>query len=177
MHGGISNRLESLSQINDEYRFDEPPKEECLMNDLLWADPMQDKDNPLTSDQIFNYSRKNSVKFGWPLLKKFLETENLKGIVRAHEEQLDGYKFHMWNGENNDPPCITVFSVPDYCNHHNRGAILLINPGSKNVIKTFDEAKYQMYHIGNARKLGLDNGIKTFFPCLIAYLVEAVAHL
>ena len=83
----------------------------------------------------------------------------------------------MWNGENNDPPCITVFSVPDYCKHNNRGAILSINPGSKNIMKIFDEAKYQMYHIGNARKLGLDNGIKTFFPCFVAHLVEAVAHL
>jgi len=87
------------------------------MNDLLWADPMKDHDNPLTKGQMYNHSRTTSVKFGWPVLKTLLDGENLKGIVRAHEESLDGYKFSMWNGLNSDPPCITVFSAPNYCGH------------------------------------------------------------
>ena len=144
------------------------------MNDLLWADPMQDEDNPLTSEQIFNSSRGSSVKFGWPLLKKLLEAENLKGVLRGHEEQYEGFKFNMWNGEKNDPPCITVFSVPHYCGHNNRGAVFSINPSTKNIMKTYAKAEYQMHHIGNARKVGLDNGITFFFRCLELDLREIV---
>ena len=42
---------------------------------------------------------------------------------------------HYWAGEdeegnNLDPPCITIFSAPNYCGHRNPGSILVT--GSKN---------------------------------------------
>ena len=46
----------------------------------------------------FNESRATSVKFGWGVLSELLEAEKLKALVRAHEEEGDGYKLHMWNG-------------------------------------------------------------------------------
>lgn len=39
MHGGISEKLESVDCINLIDRKHEPPGEDCLMTDLLWADP------------------------------------------------------------------------------------------------------------------------------------------
>ena len=102
---------------------------DCLMNDLLWADPVADKDSPLTTGQVFNETRKTSVKFGLPVLQHLLDTEGLKTLVRAHQEQVDGYKFYRWRGEAEDPSCITIFSAPNYCKHKNKGSIMQVTPG------------------------------------------------
>ena len=39
MHGGISDNVPSVDAINQVDRKMEPPEEDCLMSDLLWADP------------------------------------------------------------------------------------------------------------------------------------------
>ena len=39
MHGGISDELKSTEGINSIDRKREPPEHECLLSDLLWADP------------------------------------------------------------------------------------------------------------------------------------------
>ena len=31
----------------------------------------------------------------------------------------------MWAGTNEDPPCITIFSAPNYCEHENPASILI----------------------------------------------------
>ena len=113
VHGGISSRLQSLKSVNEIERFQEPGDEENLFNDLLWADPMKMK-------ETFNHSEKPndrgiSVLFGWAVLEAFLEANMLRALVRAHEQKDDGFKLHMWRGESDDPPCITIFSAPNYC--------------------------------------------------------------
>ena len=40
LHGGVSERFKNLDQINQIQRYQEPP-DECLMNDILWADPIR----------------------------------------------------------------------------------------------------------------------------------------
>ena len=37
----------------------------------------------------------------------------------------EGYKFHTWDGPNEFPPCITVFSAPDYSGSGNNAAVLI----------------------------------------------------
>lgn len=43
-----------------------------MFNDLLWADPLKTR-LALHETEMFNEDRGISVKFGWPLLKSFLE--------------------------------------------------------------------------------------------------------
>ena len=41
VHGGMSSRLQTIEQINEEIdRRLEPGDVDCLFNDLLWADPL-----------------------------------------------------------------------------------------------------------------------------------------
>ena len=111
MHGGISAELTSLSAINKIDRRQEPP-DDGLLCDLLWADPAEAKH--CGKDYTFNEKRQISFIFGKRPVMKFLEKEKLKCIVRAHEMKQKGYKFHLWNGKDEFPPVITVFSAPNY---------------------------------------------------------------
>ena len=43
LHGGISEHFKSFKELNEIKRDQEPPVD-CLMNDLLWADPMGEKE-------------------------------------------------------------------------------------------------------------------------------------
>ena len=79
----------------------------------------------------FNSSRATSVKFGWAVLEELLRAEKLRALVRAHEEEGDGFKFHMWDKKKDDPACITIFSAPNYCNHENNAAVFLVCPEEK----------------------------------------------
>ena len=35
---------------------------------------------------------------------------------------MEGYKLHQWNGEEEFPPVITLFSAPNYCDIYNNKA-------------------------------------------------------
>ena len=87
-----------------------------------------------------------SVFFGWSILKAFLEKNQLKTLIRAHEQKDDGFKLHMWAGEDEDPPCITIFSAPNYCQHKNPGSILVTeHQGEKARILTYDQYKHNYF--------------------------------
>ena len=62
MHGGISERLTSIEDIQNIDRKREPPEEESLLSDLLWADPAGNKETE--NDYVFNEKRSVSVIFG-----------------------------------------------------------------------------------------------------------------
>ena len=51
---------------------------------------------------------------------------------------------HCWNGKDNFPPVITVFSAPNYSNSGNDGAVLVIN-GDEFRIETFYEQEQQPF--------------------------------
>ena len=92
MHGGISEALKSIEDINKIDRKQEPPQEDCLLADLLWADPAG---NRMTeNDYLFNEKRSVSCIFGKRPANKLLSKSNLKAIIRAHECKQRGYKFH-----------------------------------------------------------------------------------
>ena len=101
--------------------------------------------------ETFNSSEKPndrgiSVLFGWAVLESFLETNRLRAVVRAHEQKDDGFKLHMWRGEQDDPPCITIFSAPNYCQHRNPGAILYTNnQGDKARIYTYNQFQHNYF--------------------------------
>merc|ERR1712048_352335 len=107
-------------------RFREVPREGPFC-DLLWADPADeyddDEDVELTTWFSYNETRQCSYIFGIDAVKQFLRRNNLTAIVRAHEAQVDGYKFCMINGK--IPRVVTIFSAPNYCDvYKNKGACL-----------------------------------------------------
>ena len=117
----------------------EVPDEDCLFSDLLWADPAED--DQVDNDYAFNYERNISVFFGKKPTNEFLQREGLKAIVRAHECQYDGFKAHLWNGEDKPAPVITLFSAPNYSQSNNAGAILKTDGRSLNV-HHYEETAY-----------------------------------
>ena len=82
MHGGISPELEAKTDIDDVNRFIEPPLKGFLC-DLLWSDPMDDRD---ARKMRFgpNPQRECSVKFGLEPVKQILRTNNFISVIRAH---------------------------------------------------------------------------------------------
>ena len=94
-----------------------------------------------------NEARGISVKFGQPLLQRLLDKSQYRGLIRAHEQKDAGYKLHMWNGLDKDPPCITIFSAPNYCNHDNSGTVFVTGPSIQSKILTFREALHKVYHL------------------------------
>ena len=112
----------------------EPP-DDTLLADLLWADPASGR-KALTINYEDNNERGISCYFGRTPLKALLKKEKLRAIVRAHQVKQSGYKFHTWDGPNEFPPCITVFSAPGYCNSDNDAAVM-ISDGDKVDLRTF----------------------------------------
>lgn len=132
MHGGISPELSTKSDIDTINRHIEPPLHGFLC-DLLWADPMEDKEARKMRFSK-NTQRECSVKFGLEPVKEVLKKNNYISIIRAHQVQPDGYKMHRWGGNQAFPSVITVFSAPNYCNeYHNKGAVILIENDKMNI--------------------------------------------
>ena len=71
MHGGVSKILTSLSAIDRIDRKLEPPDEESLLNDLLWADPAED--DKIDIDSAPNEKRGLAIFFGKNLVNSFLK--------------------------------------------------------------------------------------------------------
>lgn len=96
---------------------------EKLVVDILWSDPTEDdSEKGIVANEIRDpHGTGNIVKFGPDIVKKFLKTNNLTKIIRAHECVMDGYE-RFAGGD-----LITVFSATDYCGRHkNAGAVLII---------------------------------------------------
>lgn len=82
MHGGISPELKQKTDIDQVNRFIEPPLKGFLC-DLLWSDPMDDRDARKMRFSP-NPQRECSVKFGLDPVKEILRTNNFISVIRAH---------------------------------------------------------------------------------------------
>jgi serine/threonine-protein phosphatase 2B catalytic subunit len=122
VHGGISPGMASLSDLDKVYRRAEPAKE-GLICDLLWADPCE-KDGPFAHGFSKNAVRGCSYFYNNEAVKHFLDRNKLLSLIRAHEAQVEGFKFH-WPKSKGLPLAITIFSAPNYCDcYNNKGAII-----------------------------------------------------
>ena len=169
MHGGISHRLTSMEAINAIDRKMEPP-DETLLADLLWADPASDR----KADEMEYTENKNrgiSCVFGKKPLKKLLDRENLRAIVRGHEVKQEGYKFHTWEGEGTFPLVITIFSAPAYSNSDNDAAIM-ISDGDGLDIKTFSVRQDKPYALPEGQ-----DALSLFQPRLQGLVLDAVYNI
>ncbi|NON63160.1 metallophosphoesterase [Acidianus sp. RZ1] len=111
VHGGIARGLHSLDQVNAIQRPDVNPDNEIAF-EMLWNDPREELDG-----FVPNIRGEGTYFYGKDVTLKFIEDNNLLGIIRAHEVA-DGFRFEM------DNKVITVFSSRY---HGMRAGALLLN--------------------------------------------------
>jgi serine/threonine-protein phosphatase 4 catalytic subunit len=75
------------------------------------------------------------VIFGSKLVDRFLKTNNIEHIVRAHQLIMEGYKLHF------DKKLTTIWSAPNYCYRcGNVAAILELDENLNPSYKKFNAA-------------------------------------
>eukprot|EP01098_Paradermamoeba_levis_P000093 TRINITY_DN100_c0_g1_i1.p1 TRINITY_DN100_c0_g1~~TRINITY_DN100_c0_g1_i1.p1 ORF type:complete len:536 (-),score=144.12 TRINITY_DN100_c0_g1_i1:121-1641(-) len=135
MHGGLSPEIDNLEDIEIIDRFMEPPKTGPLC-DLIWSDPIEEGTaEGLTEEEldewfdvqfVENPTRGCGYIFGYAAAIQFCEDNNLISIIRAHEVQAEGYFLHYFLRDDREhPPCITIFSAPNYCDMYNNQAAVM----------------------------------------------------
>jgi len=155
-HGGLSPDISTLNDILDIDRKREIPREGPFC-DLLWADPFDENPKHLGNNEpdvhqaqqaptswfSYNDTRQCSYIFGIEATKQFLKRNGLTAIIRAHEAQVDGYKFNMTKGK--IPRVVTIFSAPNYCDvYKNKGACLQFNDNQLK-IRQFGSSPHPYY--------------------------------
>jgi len=143
IHGGISPNVTSLDQFERLDRFAEPGMNGFLC-DVLWADPIKDDFDDghqeslgdfLSIDYVSNPARGCSFRYGYSAIVSFLASNRLAAIIRAHEVQQEGYRYHFQTIAGGGkaqvrmmPPVITIFSAPNYLGKYaNLGAFLKVS--------------------------------------------------
>lgn len=53
-------------------------------------------------------------------------------LIRAHEVMQDGFNMYLWEGTENFPLAITIFSAPNYCGSYTNKAAIAISAGDDN---------------------------------------------
>ncbi len=115
VHGGLSPSLDTVDQIQDLQRVQEPPHE-GPMCDLMWSDPDDDIQGWGISARGAGYV------FGPDIADQFLYSNQLELIARSHQLAMEGYKYFFGQ------LLVTVWSAPNYCYRcGNVAAILTIN--------------------------------------------------
>lgn len=101
VHGGLSENIGMIDEINSIDRKCEPPTNGPYC-DLLWSDP----------DDIIGYApspRGAGCLFGGDVVAKFNQQNNIDLICRAHQLMMEGYSLMF------DNKLATVWSAPNYC--------------------------------------------------------------
>ncbi len=121
VHGGIPVDLEntsdpvSLEDLESKIKIKVPSYEQFddYMSALLWSDPKEHiVDYELHEDTGRNY-------FGESVFKKFMETNKLDLMVRAHEVLEEGYKFFF------NKKLVSLFSTSYYKNRKIGNAVIM----------------------------------------------------
>ena len=102
---------------------------------MLWSDPVDNETG--VSEVAYKHNEVRgtynkylkfpgcSYVYGQEAVRKFLNSNGLISVIRAHEAQLEGFKMHLWNGKSDFPAVITIFSAPNYCDvYNNKGAVI-----------------------------------------------------
>ncbi len=127
VHGGIAEGLSSVKQIKNIPKGEIDPSSPLIIQ-ILWNDPRENiKD--------FEPSiRGPGIKFfGKNVLKKFLEKNNLKIMIRSHEPPIKGYDIKF------DKKILTIFS----CRYYGiiPRAAIFYSPSRIKIIKINNENK------------------------------------
>jgi len=173
VHGGLSPELLSLKTINSISRVAEPPRE-GLLCDLLWSDPLEEKDQAKAKKGphfVHNKVRGCSYSYSFEGTIKFLTKNSLLSVIRAHEVQIDGYKMHKTNQATGFPSVITIFSAPNYCDvYNNKGAILKFDNSTLNILQY--NCSPHPYHLPNFMDV-----FSWSMPFLVEKVTEVLYHV
>lgn len=102
VHGGIAEGLMKIDEVKSIPKGEPSPKS-GIGFELLWNDPSEDVEWFAPS-----WRGGGAKIFGWRAFDNFMEKNNLKMLVRAHEPYPEGYG-ELFNGR-----LITVFSCRFY---------------------------------------------------------------
>lgn len=109
MHGGLSPHLQSLDQLRQLPRPQDPPNPSIGI-DLLWADP----DQWVKGWQA--NTRGVSYVFGQDVVADLCSRLDIDLVARAHQVVQDGYEFFA------SKKMVTIFSAPHYCGQFDNSA-------------------------------------------------------
>ena len=115
--------------IYDTYSIDIP--DAGLLCDLLWSDPQKDEfTGKAEAGEVWELNLRGvSYTFGEAVVEKFVDSQNLDLIVRAHQVVEDGYEFFC------NRKLVTIFSAPRYCNaFDNVGGVMSV---TENLVCSF----------------------------------------
>lgn len=114
VHGGLfSDPSVTVNDIQRMNRVGQPP-ESGPLNDILWADPMEDSG-------IAPSPRGGTILFGPDVTESFLKRNGLEVVIRSHQVMDNGYGIHQGG------KCVTIFSAPNYIGRvGNKGAICYV---------------------------------------------------
>jgi serine/threonine-protein phosphatase 2A catalytic subunit len=125
LHGGLSPEIKTIDQIRELDRKKDVPNSGAMC-DLLWSDP-EERTGWGISPRGAGYI------FGADISKKFLSTNDLTMINRAHQLVMKGFS---WSHDNS---VCTLFSAPNYCYRcGNQAGIMEISDNFKNNIQQFE---------------------------------------
>jgi len=115
VHGGLSENLNNADELADVTLPCVVPPQGTLINDILWSDPDM-------NDEVKYYkpNPKRAAMFGSDAVREFLEKNDLRGVIRAHQVAEKGY----WTACDNQVLC--VFSAANYCGRTNLSAVLTV---------------------------------------------------
>uniref|UniRef100_A0A8R1DV07 Serine/threonine-protein phosphatase n=2 Tax=Caenorhabditis japonica TaxID=281687 RepID=A0A8R1DV07_CAEJA len=122
MHGGLSPHLQSLDQLRNLPRPQDPPNPSIGI-DLLWADP----DQWVKGWQA--NTRGVSYVFGQDVVADLCQRLELDLVARAHQVVQDGYEFFA------SKKMVTIFSAPHYCGQFDNSAATM--KVDENMVCTF----------------------------------------
>ena len=151
-----------------------------LFCDILWADPAEahvgdsasrlahSSSLPLLllqDDFTANPSRGCSVRFSETAAARFLDANNLSGLIRGHEVVESGV-LYQFAGR-----VITVFSAPNYCGRYvNRAAYLVVDGGTMTACQ-FDPAPNQPEPVAFESVSSVSRAsILETCPCVVLFL-------
>ena len=139
-HGGLGPDLRRVADLNAIDRRVEP-EDKGLLCDILWSDPRRDDEFAARRTTLASFdtnpTRGCSVVFGETAVDRFLRTNGLLAMIRAHECQEAGLaqdfddtvmpfeslgEHEILDGDDRVRKKLarvtTVFSAADYCGHH-----------------------------------------------------------
>ncbi|OHT14952.1 Serine/threonine-protein phosphatase PP1 [Tritrichomonas foetus] len=125
VHGGIGPSFQSIDQINLIAR----PFLSIyggIANSILWSDPNDNVDTFRPSKRGVGFD------YGFKAIDAFLSNNNLRLLVRGHENIAEGVKYSLQN------KVITVFSASNYCGSlNNVSGVLIVSQENGESFHTF----------------------------------------
>ncbi|KAL0224640.1 hypothetical protein RCL1_002552 [Eukaryota sp. TZLM3-RCL] len=121
VHGGVSAKTTTVDFIQSLKRLQSDDSLHRNVTNLLWSDPSDHGKQQRSS-------RGCGVKYGPPISREFVKSNNLYTIIRSHEFNEVGYDI----SQGHDNRVVTVFSAPNYHMEYSKAAVLVIvDPDSK----------------------------------------------